>query len=82
MELSKLQLAKALDHSLLKPEVTDDDVRAGCQIAFRHHVASASVKPCHIDLAASILGGSDVLVGTRVGFPHGCNTTPVKVYEV
>ena len=82
MDISKKQLAKSLDHSLLKPEVTDADVREGCEIALRHDVASASVKPCHIELAASILRGSDVLVGTTVGFPHGCNTTDVKVFEV
>jgi len=82
MDISKKQLAKSLDHSLLKPEVTDADVREGCEIALRHDVASASVKPCHIELAASILRGSDVLVGTTVGFPHGCNTTEVKVFEV
>lgn len=82
MDITKRQLAKSLDHSLLKPEVTDEDVRAGCEIALRHDVASASVKPCHIELAASILKGSNVLVGTTVGFPHGCNTTEVKVFEV
>jgi deoxyribose-phosphate aldolase len=82
MRISKLQLAKSLDHSLLKPEVTDDDVKVGCEIALRHNVSSASVKPCHIELAASMLEGSDVLVGTTVGFPHGCNTTAVKVFEV
>jgi deoxyribose-phosphate aldolase len=82
MDIAKRQLAKSLDHSLLKPEVTDEDVRAGCEIALRHDVASASVKPCHIELAASILMGSNVLVGTTVGFPHGCNTTEVKVFEV
>jgi len=82
MDIDKRQLAKSLDHSLLKPEVTDADVRTGCEIALRHNVASASVKPCHIELAASILRASDVLVGTTVGFPHGCNTTKVKVYEV
>jgi deoxyribose-phosphate aldolase len=82
MEITKKQLAKSLDHSLLMPTVTDDDVRTGCEIARRHHVASVSVKPCHIELAASLLQGSDVLVGTTVGFPHGCNTTEVKVYEV
>ena len=82
MNITKNQLAKSLDHSLLMPTVTDDDVRTGCDIACRHHVASVSVKPSHIELAASLLRGSDVLVGTTIGFPHGCSTTGVKVYEV
>lgn len=82
MDIDKQQLAKSLDHSLLSPTVTDDDVRKGCEISLRHDIASASVKPSHIELAASLLKGSDVLVGTTVGFPHGCSTTEVKVYEV
>lgn len=75
------QLAKVIDHSLLRPELTEEDVRQGCDLAARYHVASVCVKPCHVRLAASLLKDSDVAVGTVIGFPHGSHTTAVKVYE-
>lgn len=75
------QLAKTIDHSLLRPELTSADVIAGCQLARDYHVASVCVKPCHVRLAAEQLQGSDVNVGTVIGFPHGSNVTAVKVAE-
>ncbi len=75
------QLAKTIDHSLLKPELTEADVIAGCDLARKYHVASVCVKPCHVKLAAQQLAGSDVAVGTVVGFPHGNSTTATKVFE-
>jgi deoxyribose-phosphate aldolase len=75
------QLAKTIDHSLLKPHLTNDDIRQGCDIAARYHVASVCVKPCHVPLAVKLLEGSDVKVGTVVGFPHGANTTETKAFE-
>jgi len=75
------QLAKTIDHSLLKPELTEADVIEGCQLAARYHAASVCVKPCHVRLAASQLIDSDVAVGTVIGFPHGSSTTFAKVAE-
>jgi deoxyribose-phosphate aldolase len=75
------QLAKTIDHSLLKPEMTEAEVVAGCELARAYHVASVCVKPCHVTLAARLLKGSDVAVGTVVGFPHGSNTTAIKAAE-
>ncbi len=75
------QLAKVIDHSLLKPELTEADVIAGCELAARYHVASVCVKPADVALAARLLKGSDVAVGTVIGFPHGNSTTTVKVFE-
>jgi deoxyribose-phosphate aldolase len=75
------QLAKTLDHSLLKPELTEADVIAGCELAKQYHVASVCVKPCHVRLAAQQLTGSDIAVGTVVGFPHGNSTISTKVFE-
>ncbi|MEJ2710329.1 MAG: deoxyribose-phosphate aldolase [Anaerolineales bacterium] len=75
------QLAKTIDHSLLKPELTEAEVIAGCKLARQYDVASVCVKPCHVKLAKQQLEGSDVAVGTVIGFPHGSNTTPVKVFE-
>ena len=75
------QLAKTIDHSLLKPELTQADVTAGCDLARRYNVASVCVKPCHVSLAARLLAGSDVKVGTVIGFPHGSHVTAIKVAE-
>ena len=75
------QLAKVIDHSLLKPELTEADVIAGCELAQKYHVASVYVKPYVVKLAAKYLTGSDVAIGTVVGFPHGSSTTAVKVVE-
>lgn len=75
------QLAKAIDHSLLRPELTRAEMLAGCELARRYHVATVCVKPCHVRLAAEALQDSDVKVGTVVGFPHGAHTTAIKVAE-
>jgi deoxyribose-phosphate aldolase len=75
------QLAKTIDHSLLRPELTEADVTAGCELAKRYNVASVCVKPCHVTLAAKLLKGSNVAVGTVIGFPHGAHTTATKVAE-
>ena len=75
------QLAKTIDHSLLRPELTGDDVVAGCELARRYNVASVCVKPCHVALAARLMAGSDVKVGTVIGFPHGSHTTVTKAFE-
>jgi deoxyribose-phosphate aldolase len=75
------QIAKTIDHSLLRPELTDAELIAGCELALEYHVASVCIKPSSVPLAAPILQGSDVLVGTVVGFPHGSSTTRVKAYE-
>ena len=58
------QLAKVIDHSLLRPELTEEDVIAGCELAARYHVATVCVKPCHVTLAKEALKDSDVLVST------------------
>lgn len=75
------EVAKMIDHSLLRPTITDGDVRAGCELAARYLVASVCVKPAHVQLACGLLAGIDVLVGTVVGFPHGGSTTATKVAE-
>lgn len=75
------QLAKVIDHSLLRPELTETDVIAGCELAARYHVATVCVKPCDVRLAKEALKDSDVLVSTVVGFPHGSNLTDIKAAE-
>jgi deoxyribose-phosphate aldolase len=75
------QLAKVIDHSLLKPELTEKDVIEGCELAHQYHTATVCVKPCDVKLAADVLKDSDVLVSTVIGFPHGAHTTSIKVAE-
>ena len=75
------QVAKTIDHSLLRPELDTEAVRAGCEIARVYDVASACVKPCDVVLARELLAGSDVKVGTVIAFPHGASTTVVKAFE-
>ena len=75
------QVAKMIDHSLLRPELTNDETIAGCQLAAQYHVATATVRPCDVPMAVSILEGTNVGISTVVGFPHGDQSTPVKAYE-
>jgi deoxyribose-phosphate aldolase len=75
------QLAKVIDHSLLKPELTEQEVIDGCKLAAKYHTATVCVKPCHVQLAAEVLKGTDVKVSSVIGFPHGSNLTPIKVAE-
>src|SRR5882672_4915071 len=74
-------LAKMIDHSLLHPTMTDDDIRKGCELARKYDVATACVKPYSIQLARELLAGSSVLVCPVIGFPHGNSTTASKVRE-
>lgn len=75
------ELAKMFDHSLLQPQLTDADLERGCQLAREYGVASVCIKPYAVRLAARLLAGSGVAVGTTIGFPHGGHLTRVKVYE-
>jgi deoxyribose-phosphate aldolase len=79
--VTEQQLAKTIDHSLLKPELDDAFIAAGCRLAAEYHVASVCVRPADVRAACEILQGSDVAVGTVVGFPHGSSTTATKVFE-
>ena len=75
------ELAKMIDHSILHPTMTDDDLLRECEVALKYNVASVCVKPYAVKKAAEILKGSDVLVGCVIGFPHGNSSTGVKVFE-
>ncbi len=74
-------VAAMIDHSLLRPELTTDEVRAGCALAASYATASVCVRPSDVGLAVAALAGTGVLVGTVVGFPHGSPTTATKVAE-
>jgi deoxyribose-phosphate aldolase len=79
--LTLRDLAKMIDHSLLHPTMTDEDIRNGCLLAREYGVATACVKPYLIPLAMEVLRGSDVGVCPVIGFPHGNSTTMIKVKE-
>lgn len=75
------QIAKLIDHSLLHPAMTDDEILRGLKVARDNHVATACVKPYSIPVAKQVLEGSDVLICPVIGFPHGNSTTKIKVIE-
>ncbi|KAI1097886.1 deoxyribose-phosphate aldolase [Jackrogersella minutella] len=75
------QVAKMIDHSLLNPAMTDKEILSGLELAKKHKVAAACVKPCSVPVAKDVLDGSGVLVCAVIGFPHGNSTTAIKVLE-
>jgi deoxyribose-phosphate aldolase len=79
--LTERDIAKTIDHSLLRPELDDAFVEDGCRLAARYDVASVCVRPVDVRRAGELLRGSAVAVGTTVGFPHGNHHTEVKVLE-
>ena len=69
------------DHSLLKPHLTKKEIMEGLQYAKDNHCASVCINPCNLDIAREVLEGSDVKIGTVIGFPSGAHTTFSKVAE-
>jgi deoxyribose-phosphate aldolase len=74
-------IVKLIDHAVLQPAQTDDDVRAACVFCVELGVASVCVKPSHVPLAVECLRDSSVLVSTVIGFPHGGTATEAKLAE-
>jgi deoxyribose-phosphate aldolase len=79
--ITEEKVAKTIDHSLLKPELTVDEVLAGCELAASYAVASVCCRPLDVALCRDALAGGGVAVGTVVGFPHGASTSAVKAAE-
>lgn len=75
------ELAKMIDHSILHPTMTDEDLRRECEVARKYDVASVCVKPYAVKQAVEILKKSDVFVGCVIGFPSGNSAIEVKVFE-
>jgi deoxyribose-phosphate aldolase len=80
-DLTYRDVAKVIDHSLLRPELDDDFIADGCRLAVAYDVASVCVRPRDVTGARDLLAGSDVAVGTVIGFPHGSHRTETKVFE-
>jgi deoxyribose-phosphate aldolase len=75
------EISKMIDHSLLHPTMTDEDLRRGCEIAKKYNAATVCIKPYAIPIAKDILKGSGVEICTVIGFPHGNSKTIIKVAE-
>ena len=74
-------LARLIDHTLLKPDATEAQMRKLCQEARQYHFASVCVNPTWVPLVAEELAGTDVAVCTVIGFPLGATLPEVKAYE-
>lgn len=79
--MDKKQLAKMIDHTILKPEATKKEIEKLCSEALEYNFASVCVNPTRVKEAYEILKDSDVKVCTVIGFPLGATTTNVKVFE-
>ncbi len=75
------QVAKTIDHSILKPDFTYSDVEAGAALALKYNTASYCIRPMDVPAAAKALAGSTVNVCTVIGFPHGSTTSATKAFE-
>lgn len=76
-----MKLSKYIDHTLLKPAVTQDEIFELCQEAMKHNFFSVCINPAWVQTAADILEDSDVKVCTVIGFPLGASTSEVKAFE-
>lgn len=74
-------IAKMIDHSLLQPNLSGEQLLAGCRLALTYDVASVCILPYFLKRAAEALGGSTVRASTTIGFPHGGHSTSIKVAE-
>jgi deoxyribose-phosphate aldolase len=74
-------LAKMIDHSLLHPTLTDEDLSQGCVLSRKYNVATACIKPYCIPMVLDLLAGSEVGVCAVIAFPHGNSATAIKVKE-
>ncbi len=81
MEYSAADIAKMIDHSLLRPELTTEEIVAGCAVARRYAVAAVCCASSDVALCRDALAGSEVVIAAVVGFPHGYVPTEVKVAE-
>lgn len=81
MDYTYKQIAKMIDHSLLNPALTDEELEAGCRLAREYDVASACIKPYFLRRCAELLAGSTVAPSTVIGFPHGGHATAIKLAE-
>ncbi len=75
------EVASKIDHAVLKPDQTEQDVRDNARMCIERGVASMCVRPCDVKLAAELLAGSPVMVSCVLSFPHGADATPTKAFQ-
>lgn len=75
------RLAQLIDHTIVRPDATIDDVTRACEEAKKYGFACVVVQSCHVARARELLSGSLIKVCAVVGFPHGASTTTVKIVE-
>ena len=80
-DLTERDIAKTIDHSLLRPELDDAFIADGCRLAVEYDVATVCVRPADVARARELLAGTDVGIAATVGFPHGNHLTATKVFE-
>jgi len=78
--MTRSELAALLDHSVLKPEATESDVRAGADVVRRLAVGYYCVQPGCVALAAALLDATPARIVAVIGFPHGCDDAAVKAH--
>jgi deoxyribose-phosphate aldolase len=81
MKYTYPDLAKMIDHSLLQPTMSVQDLENGCKLALAYDVASVCILPYYLKRCAEILRGSTVAASTTIGFPHGGHATAIKAAE-
>jgi deoxyribose-phosphate aldolase len=81
MEYTFRDIAKMIDHALLNPSLTVDQLEQGIQTALKLDVASVCIMPFYLKRCTQLLKGSNVISGTTIGFPHGGQTTVAKIAE-
>ena len=81
MDYQYTDISKMIDHSLLNPTMTVDDLEAGITLALAYDVASVCIMPYYMKLCTERLAGSTVQPSTTIGFPHGGHTSAIKVAE-
>ncbi|WP_028709442.1 deoxyribose-phosphate aldolase [Propionicicella superfundia] len=81
MKLTKEQFLGYVDHSLLKPNLTLDEIRRGCEFAAEVGAKAVCISPHRLGIAREILSGTPVIIGTVAAFPSGAHMTEVKAFE-
>ncbi len=76
--MTRSELARILDHSVLKPESTEKDILTGANLVREWGIGFYCVQPSFVSVAADVLRGSDARIVSVVGFPHGCDRSGVK----
>jgi deoxyribose-phosphate aldolase len=79
--LTLADIAQMIDHSLLHPTMTDADIKAGCELAKKHQVATVCIKPYAIPMVKDWMANSGVGICPVIGFPQGNSTIAIKVKE-